>query len=227
MDTPLHSRKEDSTRLADVRTAIDLGRRWGKDAEKMAESNIQKLDDALGLSAKESYALREMVPFSATPVLLIVDDDAQERSFIQLVCSEGFATYAAASANEAAKIIESKPIDVAIIDIYLEGIPDGLSVLNKLKKVQPYAEAILVTCHSSTESMREALHLAAFDYLEKPFRQQELLTAISGALARRAATTAEHEHIPGNHWIKNWLRYRRRFVENANERFRKLKSNVA
>jgi DNA-binding NtrC family response regulator len=74
--------------------------------------------------------------------------------------------------------------DVAIVDLKMPGI-DGITVMERLKERQPFAEVVMLTGHGSHDSAWEAGRLQAFRYLLKPYDFDELLTVIREAAAQR------------------------------------------
>src|SRR3954466_14550165 len=100
--------------------------------------------------------------------LLLVDDDEDLREamaarFRQL----GMTVAVAGSAEEALARTEQGRLDVALLDLHLRGM-GGIELLGKLKELQPEAEALLLTAHSSVETAVQAMKRGAYDYLTKP-----------------------------------------------------------
>src|SRR5260221_8867163 len=62
---------------------------------------------------------------------------------------------------------------------------DGIEVLSAIKQAQPMTEVIVMTAYGTIESAVEAMRLGAFDYIQKPFTEQELLVKVSKALENR------------------------------------------
>ncbi|MBK7586637.1 MAG: sigma-54-dependent Fis family transcriptional regulator [Myxococcales bacterium] len=74
--------------------------------------------------------------------------------------------------------------DVVITDLRM-GEFDGIDVLRTIKESQPMTEVIVMTAYGTIESAVEAMRLGAFDYIQKPFGEQELIVKVSKALESR------------------------------------------
>jgi two-component system response regulator HydG len=74
--------------------------------------------------------------------------------------------------------------DVVLTDLRL-GTVTGIDVLRAIKEVQPATEVIVMTAYGTIESAVEAMRLGAFDYIQKPFSEQEISMKIERALERR------------------------------------------
>jgi DNA-binding NtrC family response regulator len=106
--------------------------------------------------------------------LLVVEDDGQMRStLVKRFERQGLSVSSAASGEEALALVGGTRWDVALLDLHLPGI-GGIELLGKLKDLQPEAEAIMLTAHSSVETAVLAMKRGAYDYLTKPFHLPEL-----------------------------------------------------
>ncbi len=94
--------------------------------------------------------------------------------------------HTAANYDEAIKIAKSG-IDIAITDIAMPG-NNGLVLLADLKKLDSNIEVIIITAHSSIRSSVDAMKQGAFEYLVKPFENDEFLIVIQNALKLRSLT---------------------------------------
>ncbi|HKC60564.1 MAG TPA: response regulator, partial [Myxococcales bacterium] len=102
------------------------------------------------------------------PSILIVDDEPVVLDVLKrLLEEEGREIALAGSPDEAMRIAERGPLDVALIDKNLQGA-SGLDLSRKLKALQPELEVILITGYASLDTAIEAVQIGAFDYLTKP-----------------------------------------------------------
>ena len=62
---------------------------------------------------------------------------------------------------------------------------DGIQVLKGIKKIDPQAVIIIITAYASVESAISAMKMGAYDYIQKPFKHDELLLTIERALEHR------------------------------------------
>src|SRR5688500_11909589 len=85
--------------------------------------------------------------------------------------------------------------DSLITDLKMSGL-DGMGLLRKLQIEYPEVPVVMITAHGSVENAVEAVKLGAFDYLEKPFEQEQIRQIVAKAmktheLARRDARPEE------------------------------------
>src|SRR6187200_907767 len=77
--------------------------------------------------------------------------------------------------------------DVVITDLRM-GDFDGIGVLRAVKESHAMTEVIVMTAYGTIESAVEAMRLGAFDYIQKPFSEQELLVKVERAIQNRKLT---------------------------------------
>jgi len=117
--------------------------------------------------------------------ILVVDDQRNMRTTLSMLLKgSGFDVDEAADGVQGAEMGASEGYDVVITDLRL-GTPDGLAVLRAVKEAQPRTEVIVMTAYGTIESAVEAMRLGAFDYLQKPFSEQELVLKVEKALESR------------------------------------------
>src|ERR1700754_2343689 len=114
--------------------------------------------------------------------LLIVDDEAHIRRILSLMLSDNkFEVAEAGSGEEAIETCKKFMPQVVLLDISLPGI-NGLATLEQLLKTHKNLDCIMMTAYGTIRSAVEAMRLGAFDYLTKPFDNDELLMIINRAL---------------------------------------------
>jgi DNA-binding NtrC family response regulator len=127
--------------------------------------------------------------------LLIVDDDEQMRStLVKRFERQGCAVGSAATGEEALKLLADRRWDVALLDLHLPGV-GGIELLGKLKELQPEAEALLLTAHSSVETAVLAMKRGAYDYLTKPFHLPELDVHLQKAFEKVQLARRERQWV--------------------------------
>lgn len=120
--------------------------------------------------------------------VLVVEDETRLRDLLtRAVSGWGFETAAARSGEEALRLNEARPFDIAILDLNLPGM-DGLETLRRLRIASPNLQAIVLTGFASIESAKQAVHLDVVEFLTKPCHLGELEQAIDRALRRMAPT---------------------------------------
>ncbi len=116
------------------------------------------------------------------PNVLIVEDEELMRSILrQLLEGENCNVFTADSAENALEIFASNEISVTLTDIKMSGM-DGIELLNQLKTIDNEAIVIIMTAYSSVDSAIAALRKGAFDYVTKPFVNEDLLQTIKNAI---------------------------------------------
>ena len=110
--------------------------------------------------------------------ILIVDDNADIRNILnELISDHGFKTRVAANFSQALIEIDKKLPDVAIIDVKLDkGDNDGIELLSHIKKKNKDVPVIIISGHANIEMAVKSLKSGAFEFIEKPFDQERLMT---------------------------------------------------
>jgi len=117
--------------------------------------------------------------------LLVVDDELSMREFLQILfVKEGYAVETAEGGAEAIKKLSGSAFDLVITDLKMPGI-SGMNVLRVAKEKNPDVAVIMITAYASPESVREALDLGAMDYVNKPFRVDDLKHVVKAALEKQ------------------------------------------
>jgi two-component system response regulator PilR (NtrC family) len=76
------------------------------------------------------------------------------------------------------------PFDAAIVDVMLPGM-DGIALLDELKKLDEELPVLMITAFASVENAIAAMKRGAFDYITKPFKNDEVLVVLRNAIERR------------------------------------------
>jgi two-component system C4-dicarboxylate transport response regulator DctD len=120
-----------------------------------------------------------------TPTVLIVDDEEMVRTALeQWLRLSGFATHVATSATEALALLDDIHPQVILTDVRMPGL-SGLDLLRTVRERALAAEVILITGHGDVPMAVEAMRAGAFDFLQKPYVPEQLVTSL-----RRAAEQA-------------------------------------
>ena len=123
------------------------------------------------------------------PKLLIVDDQRNMRTTLAMMLRSGggFEVDEAADGVEGCERGATGAYDVVLTDLRM-GVKDGMDVLRAVKGAHPLTEVVVMTAYGTIESAVEAMRLGAFDYIQKPFTEEELLVKVSKALESRRLT---------------------------------------
>jgi DNA-binding NtrC family response regulator len=116
--------------------------------------------------------------------IVLVDD---ELTMVQMVAEvlrgEGHEVFPFTSPLGVAEALAERQPDLVITDLYLDKTkPHGLEIIRKARALSPPAVVIMVTGFGTVESAVEAMRLGAYDYLEKPFKLEELKLCVQRAL---------------------------------------------
>ncbi len=115
----------------------------------------------------------------------LIDDEPIIHDVLgQLLQSEGYQVEVSASGEEALSKLPHQKFDLTLLDLLMPGM-DGLEVLREIKRLEPEAVVIIITAYASVESALTAMKMGAYDYIQKPFKNDELLMIISRALEHR------------------------------------------
>lgn len=126
--------------------------------------------------------------------LLIVDDELSMREFLEIMLSrEGYAVQSAETGRQAEGLLETDNFDLVLCDIRLGDI-SGLDVLRKAKKIHPETVVIMISAYATAENAVEAMNEGAYDYLPKPFDNDELKQTIAKALELKTLSD-EKKHL--------------------------------
>jgi len=118
-------------------------------------------------------------------VLIVDDDDALRRLCQQVLSRRGYETHTAASAEEALRMAGETNYRVILLDLKLPGM-DGIECLRLLKAQGCRAEILMMTGYGNVPTAVEAMKIGAVDFIEKPFRPDDLQAMLEGILLRQA-----------------------------------------
>jgi two-component system, NtrC family, response regulator AtoC len=117
--------------------------------------------------------------------ILIADDEINIRRVLEAILKrDGYDVVTAANGEEAL-LRMSRGIHTVITDLKMPGL-DGMGLLRKLAIDHPDVPVVMITAHGSVENAVEAVKLGAFDYVEKPFDQEQIRQVVAKALKTHA-----------------------------------------
>jgi two-component system, NtrC family, response regulator HydG len=146
--------------------------------ERLSTSQQASIQRTEGSPADEQVAAR-------LGKILVVDDQRNMRTTLALMLrSAGYDVDEAADGAQGKDLGAGGAYDVVITDLRM-GEDDGIEVLRSIKEAQPMTEVIVMTAYGTIESAVEAMRVGAFDYIQKPFTEQELNVKVSKALESR------------------------------------------
>ncbi|GAQ94578.1 DNA-binding transcriptional response regulator, NtrC family [Thermodesulfovibrio aggregans] len=110
-------------------------------------------------------------------ILIVEDDPAMNLGMYHFLRSSGYEVKSCEDGTKALEIIESDKFDIAIIDLKLPGV-DGLTLLKHIKSKSPQTGVIIITAFAEVKTAVQAIKDGAFDYIAKPFTNEELFLVI-------------------------------------------------
>jgi two-component system nitrogen regulation response regulator GlnG len=118
--------------------------------------------------------------------ILVADDEPAIRWLLErLLRQAGHSVTVAEDGPTALARASAEPHDLAFVDVRMPGL-DGLEVLSRLRAGAPDTAVIVMTAHGSVRAAVEAMQRGAYDYLTKPFDNDEVRLLVERALAARA-----------------------------------------
>ncbi|MFT7413635.1 MAG: DNA-binding NtrC family response regulator [Methylophagaceae bacterium] len=119
--------------------------------------------------------------------ILVVDDELGIQNFLQRALSKTYALVEVAGSAERAEVLRAQcHFDLMIVDISLPGI-SGVDWLKSISSEQGgQSDVIFMTAFSNVDNAIQALRLGAFDYIQKPFRLEEMTLSVERCLERRS-----------------------------------------
>jgi two-component system NtrC family response regulator len=136
-------------------------------------------------------------------ILIVEDEDLMRELLTKILAGENYRIYQAPSAEEALKLMQDQAYDLVLTDLRLKGM-NGLQLLTEVRVLDPDIVVIVMTAYASVETAVEAMRKGAYDYITKPFINEEIRVMLRRALNQRHLSR-ENRHL------KRELRERYRF----------------
>jgi len=120
--------------------------------------------------------------------ILIIDDEPAVCAGCRLVLSDqGHTVDAVHDGRSGLELLEKSRYELVLLDMKLPDI-DGIQVLEVIHRETPRVSVVVMTGYSSVPDAVKAMKLGAFDYLSKPFSDEELVLTVEKALKTRRLT---------------------------------------
>lgn len=120
-------------------------------------------------------------------ILIVEDEETLRRNLARFLARDEHEVDAFATAEEALEAAEEKEYTVALVDVRLPG-KDGITMASELLARWPDTAIVLMTAYASVESVIDAMHAGAQDYLLKPVLMKEVARKIARAGEMRRLT---------------------------------------
>ena len=125
------------------------------------------------------------MPDVTKPHILVIDDELSMLELLEIILNkEGYQVTCADSGKQAISLLQKGSYDLLLCDIKLGDI-NGIEVLKHAKAKNPETVVIMISAYSSAENAVEAMNEGAYDYVPKPFDNEELKYTVKSALDMR------------------------------------------
>jgi len=117
--------------------------------------------------------------------ILVVDDERSMRDYLDILLRKaGHEVVTAATLGAAREALAKRELDLVITDLKL-GNENGLDLLKDVNQQRHPVEIVVITAYATTATAIEAMKRGAYDYLQKPFKNEELLVLVDKAIEKR------------------------------------------
>lgn len=135
--------------------------------------------------------------------ILIVEDNWETQLLISSILKEnGYQTFLIADGKKVISKFNSCKPDIILLDIQLPG-EDGITILKKLKEIDQNVIIIMISGTRGTKNIVDTIKMGAYDYVRKPFDQDELLLTIERALKTKELNQQVNDLKRKLHFKKN------------------------
>jgi len=129
--------------------------------------------------------------------ILVADDEPSIRHVLTLVLAEkGYEVRAVSDGEEALKELGARAYDVLICDVRMPKL-DGLSLLGKALQQWPELTCVVMSAYGSSDAALQAVGLGAYDYVQKPFKPEEMVLVLRKAEERLRLLQENRRLRPG------------------------------
>ena len=126
--------------------------------------------------------------------ILVVDDEKSLREMLAILLQrEGYQVIQVENGKKGLELVKKSEFDLIITDMKMPEL-GGLELLRKLREQDNDITVLMMTAFSSTEDAVEAMKLGAYDYITKPFKNDEIRLVVKNALERKKLQK-ENKHL--------------------------------
>ncbi|OGP50141.1 MAG: histidine kinase [Deltaproteobacteria bacterium RBG_13_43_22] len=118
--------------------------------------------------------------------ILIVDDEIDMLELLELIITDR-TDYKVTTTNnplEVPELLKKDTYDLVITDLRMPDV-DGIELIEMVKQIDEQLPFMIITAYGTIESAVEAMRKGAFDYITKPFRQEQILLTIEKVMKWR------------------------------------------
>lgn len=121
------------------------------------------------------------------PKILIVDDEEGPRESLKIILKPEFDVVTLGRGSEAVEMLRDGGFDLILLDITMPEDLSGIDTLQAIRAAAIDVEAIVISGQGATDPIMACVNLGAHRYIKKPYRADEVLTAVRSAIAQRTA----------------------------------------
>ena len=172
----------------------------------------------VNLKEENKAALQTLRPLKQSgdnderPRILVADDDREIRRVIQFLLRTEFDVTIVENGEKAIeKVRQGNEYDVVSLDLQMPG-RSGVETLKEIKQLNPTLEVLIMTAHSDIESAKKALKWGAYDYIDKPFKNETYRETIRKGVKRRQKTLTAENAIEQLEFVKVQLKESEKFA---------------
>ena len=155
--------------------------------------------------------LTQEINHEARPRVLVADDEKNILRAISMILRKDYDVTAVENGSKAVEKIRSgEDFDVVSLDLQMPGLT-GIEALKEIKEISPTTEVLIVTANSGIESAKQAVKFGAYDYLDKPFKKEELRATIQRGVDKRRKALVSEKAKEKLDFVKAQLRLSEKF----------------
>ena len=136
-------------------------------------------DEPFPVSVERPLEAASPMPHGHERVLVVDDEDMVREVARDLLAELGYQVDSVSSGQEAVRMVEAAPerFDLVILDMVMPGM-DGLETIGCLRRIRPDLRVILVSGYDSDEKIRRALQAGYVEFMQKPYKINDLATLV-------------------------------------------------
>jgi DNA-binding response OmpR family regulator len=121
------------------------------------------------------------------PKILIVDDEEGPRESLKIILKPEFDVVTLGRGSEAVEMLRDGGFDLILLDITMPEDLSGIDTLQAIRAAAIDVEAIVISGQGATDPIMACVNLGAYRYIKKPYRADEVLSAVRAAIGTRNA----------------------------------------
>jgi len=138
----------------------------------------------------------DTVDFLDTRILIIEDEEAISSGCKMVLSDHGYDVDTMMTGRSGIEALQNVSYDLILLDMKLPDI-DGMDVLRQIREDKSEAKIIIITGYASVQDAVSAMKLGAFDYLSKPFSDDELYLSVKKAIQNKKSSSHGRNHFTG------------------------------